>query len=125
MGSGSSGLAGHLEKLARQAAELDVPAPVTEELTEHIGHPQQLADAALLWREAAAAVEEAAGDVRSRTAGIDWAWEGRAAEARFAQLQQYGPEANDLFEALRAVGEGFGQTAGGRPTGPGGRGRPA
>ena len=61
MGSGSSGLAGHLEKLARQAAELDVPAPVTEELTEHIGHPQQLADAALLWREAAAAVEEAAG----------------------------------------------------------------
>ncbi|WP_236622999.1 WXG100 family type VII secretion target [Saccharopolyspora rectivirgula] len=113
MGSGSSGLAGHLEKLARQAAELDVPAPVTEELTEHIGHPQQLADAALLWREAAAAVEEAAGDVRSRLAGIDSAWEGRAAEAFVAQLQQYGPEANDLVDALRAVAEALEHTADG------------
>ncbi|WP_406688633.1 WXG100 family type VII secretion target [Saccharopolyspora sp. ID03-671] len=101
----------NLHYLAGIADELDVAQSIPADAGELIGRPDDFRDAARVWREAAAAVEDSSGDVDGKLGGIDTAWQGADAEAFVAHIRDAGLAGKDLADAMTGLADALEHTA--------------
>lgn len=101
----------HLHYLAGVADELDVAHSIPADVAELIGRPEDFRAAARVWREEAANVERASGDVDGKLGGIDTAWQGADAEAFVAHIRDAGLAGKDLADAMTGLAEALEHTA--------------